>query len=34
MWKHFSKIIDNLDANNNFPLGFDFSAYYDAFNET
>ena len=34
MWKHFSKIIDSLDLFNNFPQGFDFSAYYDAFNET
>lgn len=34
MWKHFSKIIDSLDINNNFPMGFDFSTYYEAFNET
>lgn len=34
MWKHFSKIIDSLDIANIFPMGFDFSAYYEAFNET
>lgn len=34
MWKHFSKTIDSLDASTIFPLGFDFSAYYDAFNLT
>jgi hypothetical protein len=34
MWKHFSKIIDSLDTANIFPMGFDFSAYYEAFNET
>lgn len=34
MWKHFSKVIDSLEINNIFPMGFDFSAYYDAFNET
>lgn len=34
MWKHFSKIIDSLDTANIFPMDFDFSAYYEAFNET
>lgn len=34
MWKHFSKIIDSLEMANIFALGFDFGAYYLAFNET
>lgn len=34
MWKHFGKLIDSLDTSVIFPLGFDFSAYYEAFNET
>jgi hypothetical protein len=32
MWKHFGKLIDSLDTSIIFPLGFDFSAYYEAFN--
>lgn len=34
MWKHFGKLIDSLDTPIIFPVGFDFSAYYEAFNET
>lgn len=34
MWKHFSKVIDSLEAGTLFPVDFDFSAYYEAFNET
>lgn len=32
--KHFSKIIDSLEMASIFDVGFDFNAYYLAFNET